>query len=568
MKDLILSKKFSYFFWTQFLGAFNDNVFKNALVILFAYTTTSESESGRLVSLAGGIFILPFIIFSPLAGQLADKFEKSKLIVITKISEVATMIIGVFGLLTNNNFLLLIVLFLMGTQSTFFGPTKYSIIPLVLKKEEDLVGATSLVEMSTFLAILTGTILGGILVAYGAAPVCIAIVAIAILGFFSSYNIPSTKTSNPKIELHINPFKQTYQMLKVMRQNVSIFFGILAISWFWLFGAIYFSQLSVFVRFILNADKIYVTLFLSIFTLSLAIGSLACNRISNKIIELGIVPLAAIGMTIFGVDLMLTDYSSFTNHLINLVDIWNSDSLYVFIRVVFDFFGVGFFGSIFIVPLYSLLQKRSSPQTTSQVIACNNVVNSIFMIISTMLTMLAYKFNYSTSSIFGYVSILNIIVLFIFILMMPELFFRSIAWLKNKTGYKLQIIKDKQKLYPLIIIPEINFYYVGTSSFVINQAYRTLQTGSKKTSLTSIMLRYLKVDNLNSISLIDTLKTLNKKYETLFISEKDFDNLTKEDAKLTQKIKDNKFSICKCEIEKQKKIYQSWRKSTIKIKSI
>ena len=537
MKDLILSKKFSYFFWTQFLGAFNDNVFKNALVILFAYTTTSESESGRLVSLAGGIFILPFIIFSPLAGQLADKFEKSKLIVITKASEVVAMIIGVFGLLTNNNFLLLIVLFLMGAQSTFFGPTKYSIIPLVLKKEEDLVGATSLVEMSTFLAILTGTILGGVLVSYGSRPVCIAIIVIAMLGLFSSYNIPSTKTSNPKIKLHINPFKQIYQMLKVMHQNISIFFGILAISWFWLFGAIYFSQLSVFVRFILNADKIYVTLFLSIFTLSLAIGSLACNRISNKIIELGIVPLASIGMTVFGVDLMLIDYSSFTSNLINLIDVWNSNSLYVFIRVVFDFFGVGFFGSIFIVPLYSLLQRRSSPQTTSQVIACNNVVNSIFMIISTIFTMIAYKFNYSTSHIFGYVSILNFIVLFVFILIMPELFFRSVAWFKNKTGYELQIIKEKQKLYNLIIIPETNFYYVGTSSFVINQAYRTLQTGAKKTSLASIMMRYLIVDSFNSISLIETLKTLNEKYETLFISEKDFNNLTKKDPKLTQKLK-------------------------------
>ena len=278
---LLKEKRFAPFFWTQFLGAFNDNVFKNALIILITYQISKESESGTLVSMAGGLFILPFIIFSAIAGQISDKFEKSSFIVFTKKLETIIMLIAALGFWLNNIYFLLFVLFAMGTQSAIFGPVKYSLIPQVLKTEAELVAGTSLVEMGTFLAIVLGTILGGVLINFSLISVSIAVIIFSLLGWLSACFIPKLNAQNPNLKIKYQPIAQYKSMLKVSYKNPTVFYSILAISWFWFFGACYLTQIPVYSKFILNANKEVVTAILSTFVFSMAVGSIICNLLSE-----------------------------------------------------------------------------------------------------------------------------------------------------------------------------------------------------------------------------------------------------------------------------------------------
>jgi MFS family permease len=302
---LLKQRRFGPFFLTQFLGAFNDNVFKNALVILIAYqsATAGMADSNTWINISAGLFILPFFLFSATSGQLADKYEKSTLIRRVKLLEILIMAAAAVGFCLGNLYLLMGLLFLMGVQSTLFGPVKYGILPQHLRDEE-LVGGNGMVEMGTYLAILLGTIFGGILIGLdkGALLVSITTVAIACLGYLSSWGIPVASPVDPELRINWNPVSETWRIFQFTRQNRTVFLSILGISWFWFLGAAYLAQLPNYTKLTLGGTEQVVTLLLTLFSLGIGVGSLLCERLSGRKVELGLVPFGSIGLTLFGID--------------------------------------------------------------------------------------------------------------------------------------------------------------------------------------------------------------------------------------------------------------------------
>lgn len=443
--NLMKSKQFVPFFWTQFLGAFNDNVFKNALLILIAFNSQQESESALYINLASGLFILPFFLFSSFAGQLADKYEKSKLIQITKIVEIIIMLMAAIGFFIGSNLLLILILFFMGTQSTFFGPVKYSILPQHLTKDE-LMEGTSLVEMGTFVAILLGTIVGGLLIKQNVVFVSVALIIFAIIGWLVSRKIPNAEATNPSLIITVNPWKQITSLIKIAKQNYSVWLSIIGISWFWFFGATFLAQLPNFVKYFIHGDEYLVTFFLAVFTISMAVGSLLCNKLADTSIELGLISFGAFGLSIFAFDLSLVDYSHFNNELLSFSSYFKEAGLSHY-RVIVDLSLIGIFGSFFIVPLYALVQHRSKPEVCSQVIAANNILNAIFMVGSAVMTMLLFTWGLgpinnfqalNTVEVFRVVAILNLLVAIYILLLLPEFFLRFGIWIMARTVYKLR----------------------------------------------------------------------------------------------------------------------------------
>ena len=490
---------------------------------------------GRSVVFAGALFIAPYILFSMLAGQLSDKYEKSAFIKKTKLAELIIMLLGAVGFWFSNVYFLLFVLFLMGTQSTFFGPAKYSLLPQVFKKDEELVAATSYVEMATFLAILMGTISGGLLIGLGPSYVSLFVVFFAFLGWYFSLKIPETDFVNSKAKISFNPFKQMKSLYSVTFQNKSVFVSILLISWFWFFGAIFLQQIAVFVRYMINADKAFVTLFLSSFTLSLSLGSVVCNLLSNKKIELALIPIGSLGMSIFAFDLSLVTYPIFEGDVpIVLSQLTSSAGFWPFARCVFDFFCIGFFGSFYIVPLYALMQRRSDASNCSQVIASNNIINSFFMIASSIYTIYFYKFGFNTAQLLASVGILNIVVLIASLFYMPEFWHRFFMFIQSrffvhydsrsfKEGLKSKtalIVGKKESIKDLMII-----------SYFMNKPIKVL-TSIKNKSLPEKVVKVLtcytifikKHKKLNDEKIISHLD----KNELIYMTDSSFKNMTKE----------------------------------------
>ena len=287
--DLLKERRFAPFFWTQFLGAGNDNIYKNALVIFVAYHAArlTAVDANTLVNLAAAVFIAPFILFSATAGQLADKFEKSRLIRFIKLFEIAIMTLGLMGFWWRNLTLLFVALALMGVHSTLFGPVKYAILPQHLKTDE-LVGGNGLVEMGTFVAILLGTIVGGLLVAVdpnGPVMAGAAAVAVAIAGWLVSRAIPLTPAVAPNLAINWNPFTETWRNLRFAQGNRVVWLSMLGISWFWFYGATYLTQFANFTKDVLGGDEHVVTLLLAMFSVGIGAGSLLCERLSGHKVE-------------------------------------------------------------------------------------------------------------------------------------------------------------------------------------------------------------------------------------------------------------------------------------------
>ncbi len=434
MKELLNSARFGPFFVTQFIAAFNDNVFKNALVILIAFRAANEIEAGLWINIASGLFILPYFLFSPIAGQLADKYEKSSLIRVVKFAEIFIMIFGALGFYYDHIGFLIAILFLMGTQSTFFGPVKYSILPQHLH-EHEIVTGTSLVEMGTFVSILLGTILGGVLIKLGTIWVCIAIILFAVLGWISALKVPNAPAASPDLKITKNPMAEIISLMELSRQNDSIFYSIFGISWFWFFGATFLAQIPNYVSHTLHADEFVITVFLAIFTLSIAVGSYVFDKLSKGNVEVGLVCLGALGMSFFTSDLCLMDTSYFLDKKLNFWGfLFNEYSLTPY-RIMADLGFIGFFGSFFIVPLYTLLQQRSEKESCSRIIAANNIVNALFMVASSVIAMGFYSIGFVTKDILGFLSIMNLFVCLYIVISMPEFFLRFGSWILAKTTY-------------------------------------------------------------------------------------------------------------------------------------
>lgn len=428
--SLLRERRFAPFFWTQFLGAFNDNVYKNALVIMFAFQVASLSaqDVNALINLSAAIFILPFFLFSATSGQIADKYEKSRLIRYTVLLEVGLMILGSAGFYLGSLGLLMFTLFLGGVQSALFGPVKYAYLPQHLKSEE-LVGGNGLVEMGTFVAILLGTVLGGILIGvanWGKTLVSIAIVSTALIAYAVSRRIPVTPAPDPQLAIRWNPVTATRDNLRFARHNRTVFLSILGISWFWFYGATFLSQFPNFAKEVLGGDESVVTLLLALFSIGIGTGSLLCERMSGRGLELGLVPLGSIGLTLFAIDLYFAsrgfaqpstlEWTAF----IARAEAW---------RVVLDLVLIGVFGGFYTVPLYALIQARSDPTHRSRIIAGNNILNALFMVISAGFAIGLGQAGFTVAQVLLLTGIVNAFVALYIYTLVPEFLLRFIVWL-------------------------------------------------------------------------------------------------------------------------------------------
>ncbi len=404
---LIASKRFGPFFVTQFFGAFNDNVFKNALVILLTFNVAVDTD--RMVNLAAGLFILPFLLFSGIAGQLADKLDKAWLIRRIKIAEIILMTIAFIGYLDNNLVILFSVLFLTGCQSAFFGPVKYGILPQNLKKHE-LVSGNALVESGTFLAILLGTIVGGILANYGeeARGILVTVlISVAVIGWIASQFIPATAVVDPDHPIDWNPWRTTLTLVKLARKNHTVQHCIIAISWFWAFGALFLTQFPNYTRLTLGGDASVATVLLAVFSIGIGLGSWMSKILSKGNIEPGVVPIGAIGMTLFSIDLGLIGMQPVTDTLVNAQGFLSSFQNW---HVIADLILIALSGGIYIVQLYAMIQTRSDPQIRSRIIAANNILNSLFMVCAAIFAVVILKSGLSIPQLFIAVGCLNILI--------------------------------------------------------------------------------------------------------------------------------------------------------------
>ena len=441
--DLLRKRRFAPYFLTQLLSAFNDNVYKNALVALIAFSAISSStgNDGLLINLSAGLFILPFFLFSAFCGQLADKFEKSMLIRRIKLAEIVIMAFGAAAFWLQSVPMLIGVLFLMGTQSAFFGPIKYGILPQHLS-ESELVGGNGLVELGTFLAILIGTIAGTQLIAK--APdgsvmlVCIAILAVAIIGYLISRGIPKAAANDPELVLRFNPISETWKLVRDTAQSRVVFQSILAISWFWLLGATYLAQFPVYARDVLGGSVDVFTVLLATFSIGIAVGSILCERLSHGRIEIGLVPFGIFGMTLFGISLVLSTPASPLGSEMSVSQFLFAEGASASWKILASIFLLGMFGGFYIVPLYALIQKTSESSRLSRAFACNNILNAFFMVMSAVLVLLLLSFDVSIKGIFLVMALLNAVVAAYVFSQVPEFMMRFIVWLLVHTVYRVR----------------------------------------------------------------------------------------------------------------------------------
>ena len=370
------TKRFLPLLVTAILGAANDNIFKNAMAILVLYVVADQTPiSGSIIlTIATGVFILPFFLFSATAGTLADKYDKSLLCRYIKFSEILIMCLGAAALTIGNTYFLLFVLFLMGTQSSFFGPVKYSMLPTLLR-EHELIGGNAIVEAGTFLAILFGTIAGALLITLenGTSLVGFILLSLAVIGWISSFQIPRSFASQPKLSINPNIFSETLSVVQRARKNRAVFLSILGISWFWLSGATLLTQYPNYAKLVFNADNYVVTLFLVVTSIGIGIGSLLCNAFLKGKISAQYVPVAAFGMSLFLGDLWLASPHTASSSPVHIEAFLNTPANW---RVLVDLLGAAISGGIFVVPLYTIMQHRSDEIERSRVIAGNNIINS------------------------------------------------------------------------------------------------------------------------------------------------------------------------------------------------
>ena len=436
---LLQSRRFLPFFLTQFFGALNDNLFKNALLVILvsAGIASSGTQTNTLVNMAAGLFILPFFLFSALAGQLADKYEKSLIIRRIKLAEIFIMLFGVASLWLNLTWLMMLVLFAMGTQSAFFGPVKYAIIPQHLSNAE-LIGGNAQIEMGTFVAILMGTIAGSLMAGleHPALFVGITVVTVALVGWLCSRQVPFAEAKAPTLAIDFNPVREGYKLFQMAREKHEVLLAIVGISWFWLIGASYLTQIPNFAITKLHGEPSLIALLLCAFTLGIAAGSLLCERMSGHKIEIGLVPFGAIGISLFGIDLFFAGLS-YTNT--STVDIFSFLAQTGSLRILMDLGLIGLFGGFYIVPLYAMVQMRSAEDKRARIIAFNNILNALFMVISSLLGIVFLGvFDIGIPAFYLTIALMNIAVAVFIFYQVPEFTVRFLIWLLSHSLYRVK----------------------------------------------------------------------------------------------------------------------------------
>ena len=437
--QLMTLRRFAPYFWTQFMGAFNDNVFKNALMLMIAFRTGQQLavSSDVVINLAAGLFILPFFLFSATAGQIADRMEKSLLIRRIKAMEIAIMACAGIAFFLDSTVFLMGLLFLMGTQSAFFGPVKYSLMPEHLQPEE-IVGGNALVELGTFIAILLGTLCGGLLIQLTHGPQVIGIVlgGVALVGWLASRMIPPTTVQAPDLPIRWNLIRETWHTIHQARRQRSVFLAILGISWFWLLGAAYLTQLPNYVQTVLGGNESVVTLLLTLFSIGVGAGSLLCERLSDKKVELGLVPLGSIGLSLFGLDLFWAARFPESGELVTLGRFMAATGS---LRVMIDFVMIGVFGGLYIVPLFAMLQMRTAPKQRARVIAANNILNALFMVLASLAgAVLIGMMDISIPVFFLLLALANAAVAVYIYSLVPEFTMRFLVWMITHTLYRFR----------------------------------------------------------------------------------------------------------------------------------
>lgn len=451
---LFSERRFSAYFFTQFLGAFNDNVYKNALIVLIAFVGAGRSEldTTSLINLAAGLFILPFFLFSAFAGQLADKYEKSQLIKIIKLCEIFIMAAAIVAFAFDNLYISIGVLFMMGTQSAFFGPVKYGILPQYLTRDE-LIGGNGLVEMGTFIAILIGTIVGSKVAAIpdsGVILISIILMLLAISGYWVSLRLPLATATTPDLIVNWNPISETIRVINMARENRTVFLSILGISWFWFLGATYLAQFPNYTAYVLGGNVNVYTTLLATFSIGIGLGSALCERLSGHKVEIGLVPFGSLGLTLFGLDIYFST---------PLEPVGSSIGLMVFlgaqgsVRLLSDILLVGVFGGFYIVPLYALIQQRSKEQHRSRIIAANNIINALMMVLSAIVAIVFLGAGFSITTLFLLIALFNAVVAVYIFSLVPEFFMRFLSWMLIHTIYRLKVsgLDNIPKKGPVVI---------------------------------------------------------------------------------------------------------------------
>jgi len=441
--SLLGQRRFGPFFWVQFLGAGNDNVFKFALTVLVTYQLQVAWLPPAMAGLViGALFILPFVLFSATSGQLADKHEKAKLIRFTKDFEIVVMLFAAAGFMLQNVPMLLASIFLMGLQSTLFGPVKFAYLPQHLN-ERELTGGNGMVEMGTFVAILLGSVAGGLLIAVpqvGAQYVAVACVLLALVGRAAAQAVPLAPATDPGLKINWNPFTETWRNLKLAHGNVVVFRSLLGISWMWFFGAVFLSMFPVFAKDVLHGNEQVASLLLVVFSIGIGTGALLCEVLSKRHVEIGLVPLGAIGMSVFAIDLYFASrglplsqgytFSAFVAQPAH----W---------RVMADLALLSLFAGIYSVPMYALIQLRSPATHRARIIAANNILNALFMVVSSLGVGALLSAGLTIPEVFLVVGLLNVVVAGYIFLLVPEYLLRFVAFILTRCIYRFKVRGDE-----------------------------------------------------------------------------------------------------------------------------
>jgi len=440
---LLAQRRFAPFFWTQFAGAANDNLFKFAFTVMVTYQLSVSWLPPTLAGLViGALFILPFLLFSATSGQLTDKFDKTVMIRFVKNLEIGIMLLAAWGFMQASVPVLLTCTFLMGLHSTLFGPVKFAYLPQVLS-EREITGGNGMVEMGTFVAILLGQVAGGLLVAMpevGARNVALGCVAVALLGRLVAQAIPAAPATDPGLRINWNPVSETWRNLALAHQQLAVFRSLLGISWMWFFGAVFLSQFPSLAKEVLHGNEQVASFLLVLFSIGIGVGSLLCEVLSKRHVEIGLVPLGAIGMSVFSIDLYfalrsLPDAPSMGVALfISQAQHW---------RVMMDLLLLSLFAGLYSVPMYALIQIRSQPTHRARIIAANNILNALFMIASALIAGVLLKSGFSIAEIFLLTGIANAVVAFHIFMLVPAYLLRFVAWVLSRLVYRFRIHGDE-----------------------------------------------------------------------------------------------------------------------------
>jgi 1-acyl-sn-glycerol-3-phosphate acyltransferase len=440
---LLRQRRFAPFFWTQFAGAANDNLFKFAFTVMVTYQLQVAWMPPAMAGLViGALFILPFLLFSATSGQLADKFDKRSLILVVKWLEIGIMALATYGFFAAQVPVLLACTFLMGLHSTLFGPVKFAYLPQHLD-ERELTGGNGMVEMGTFVAILLGQVAGGLIVdipAVGPQAVGLACIALAVAGRLIAQSIPASPASAPELRINWNPFSETWRNLKLAHGNLVVFRSLLGISWMWFFGAVFLSQFPSFAKEVLHGNAQVASLLLVVFSVGIGAGSLLCEMLSRRHVEIGLVPLGAIGMTVFAVDLYFASRGLPPAENLTLAQFVAVGAHW---RVMADLALLSLFAGLYSVPMYALIQLRAQPTHRARIIAANNILNALFMIGSSVLAGALLQAGFTIPQIFLAVGVANALVAGYIFLLVPEYLIRFAAWVASHLVYRFRVRGDE-----------------------------------------------------------------------------------------------------------------------------